>query len=124
MQHNTPTNEMIDKAPTPTAPLYYGWIVTGACFVVISLISSLIASFSLFYVAVLRDFSWTRGQLSIALTLHLLLCGMATPFVGVLIDKFGPRGVMSLGALITASALISLSRAAALWHFYLSFGVF
>src|SRR5260370_38718035 len=57
-------------------------------------------------------------------TFDLLLCGMATTFVGVLIEKFGRRFVMSVGALITASALISLSRAAALWHFYLAFGVF
>lgn len=108
---------------TAATPVYYGWVVAAACFVVISLVSPLIASFSVFYVAVLDEFKWGRGQLSIALAIHLVCCGAAAPFVGGLIDRFGPRRVMPVGVLITAAALISLSRATALWHFYVGFGV-
>ena len=102
---------------------YYGWVVAGACFVVYATVSPLITSFSIFYVAVLRDFHWSRGELSIALAIHLVLVGAASPFAGVLIDRFGPRRVMLLGSALTAASLITLSRATTLWHFYIAFGV-
>ena len=105
-------------------PIYYGWVVVGACFVVISLASPLIASFSVFYVAVLGEFHWSRAQLSTALAIHLVVCGLAAPFTGGLIDRFGPRRVMPIGAAIAATALMALSQATALWHFYIGFGVF
>lgn len=98
-------------------------MLLAACFAVIALISPLIASFSVFYVGVLRDFTWRRGAISIALSIHLVLGGLASPFAGGLIDKYGPRRVMPIGALITAVALFWLSRATALWHFYAAFGV-
>jgi MFS family permease len=106
-----------------TDHLYYGWKIVGACFVVIALVSPLMASFSIFYVAVLEDFNWSRGSTAIALSLHLVLGGLAAPFAGALIDRYGPRKVMPLGAVITAVALISLGFATSLWHFYLAFGV-
>ncbi|HWS55126.1 MAG TPA: MFS transporter [Pyrinomonadaceae bacterium] len=120
MQQVKSSDEPRARAATP---VYYGWVVAAACFVVISLVSPLIASFSVFYVAVLDDFKWGRGQLSIALAIHLVCCGAAAPFVGGLIDRYGPRRVMPVGVLVTAAALISLSRATALWHFYVGFGV-
>jgi MFS family permease len=104
-------------------PLYYGWVVAVACFLVYAMVSPLITSFSIFFVAVLRDFHWSRGQLSLAMAIHLVLVGAASPFAGGVVDRFGPRHVMLIGATTTAAALISLSRATSLWHFYLGFGV-
>jgi MFS family permease len=106
-----------------TLPLYYGWVVAGACFLVYAMVSPLITSFSIFFVAVLRDFQWSRGQLSLSLAIYLVLVGAASPFAGSVVDRFGPRRVMLIGAATTAAALISLSRATALWHFYIGFGV-
>lgn len=103
--------------------IYYGWVVVAASFVVIALISPLIASFPLFYVAVLSDFNWSRGSTAIAMSLHLVLGGLASPFAGGLIDKYGPRQVMPIGALITGGALIWLSLSTAMWEFYIGFGV-
>lgn len=106
-----------------STPIYYGWIIVGACFVIIALVSPIISSFSVFYVAVLQDFHWSRGSTAIALSLHLVIGGIASPFAGDLIDRYGPRRVMPIGALLTASALMWLSQSTALWHFYIAFGV-
>ncbi len=106
-----------------SSPIYYGWVVVAACFVVIALVSPIISSFSVFYVAVLNDFKWSRGSTAIALSLHLVIGGLASPFAGNLIDKYGPRRVMPFGAVLTAGALMWLSQSTALWHFYVAFGV-
>lgn len=109
--------------PVYSGPIYYGWIVVAACFLVIALISPLISSFSIFQVVMLREFNWSRGGIAIALAIHLVLGGIASPFAGGLIDRFGPRRVMPVGAVITAMALMLMSQSASLWHFYVAFGV-
>src|SRR5215510_6895595 len=103
--------------------IYYGWFIVAVCFVVIAMVSPLISSFSIFYVAVLHDFNWSRGSTAIALSIHLVLGGLTSPFAGGLIDRFGPRRVMPMGALLTAVALLWLSQSTALWQFYVAFGV-
>jgi MFS family permease len=105
------------------SPIYYGWIVLVTCFLVIALIAPLVTSFSIFQVAVLDEVNWSRGSLAIALSIHMIFAGIAAPFAGSLIDRFGPRRVMPIGALLTALALVLMSRSTSLWHFYVAFGV-
>lgn len=105
------------------SPIYYGWVIVATSFVVLGMISLIISSFPLFYVAVLQNFNWSRGSTAIAMSIYLVLSGIAAPFAGGLIDRFGPRRVMPLGAFVTGCALVWLSRSTALWHFYVAFGV-
>jgi len=111
------------NVPLYFGSIYYGWVVVAACFLVIALVSPLISSFSIFQVVMLREFNWSRGGIAIALAIHLVLGGLASPFAGDLIDRYGPRRVMPVGAAITAVALMLMSQSASLWHFYVAFGV-
>ncbi len=104
-------------------PVYYGWVIVAVCFTVLALISLIISSFTLFYVPVLQNFNWSRASTAIAMSIYLVLSGVAAPFAGGLIDRFGPRRVMPVGALVAGGALLWLSRSTALWHFYVAFGV-
>jgi MFS family permease len=45
---------------------------------------------------------------------------MISPFVGTLIDRFGPRKVMMFGVIITGTAFMLLSQVQNLWQFYLA----
>ncbi|HLE61962.1 MAG TPA: MFS transporter, partial [Pyrinomonadaceae bacterium] len=103
--------------------LYYGWVIVAVCFVVLGLISLVISSFPLFYVPVLQNFNWSRGSTAIMMSIYLIVSGITAPFAGGLIDRFGPRRVMPLGAFATGCAMLWLSRSTALWHFYVAFGV-
>jgi MFS family permease len=107
----------------PASPIYYGWIVVATCFFVIAPVVPLIASFSIFQVPILAEFQWSRGSFAIALSIHLVFGGLAAPFAGSLIDRFGPRRVMPIGTLLTALALMLMSRSSSLWHFYVAFGL-
>jgi len=116
--------ETVREPATPApARLYYGWVVLAVCVTVIGFISPVIPSFSLFYVAVLKEFNWNRGSMALAMSIHLVLTGAASPIAGWLIDRFEPRRVMPFGALIAGVALMWLSRATTLWEFYFAFGV-
>ncbi len=58
---------------------------------------------------------------------------MISPFVGILLDRFGPRLLMTFGVALTGGSFILLSRVNSLWQFYaaislltvgMSFGTF
>ena len=104
--------------------IYYGWIVVTACFLVIAPVMPLmLPAFGIFQVPILNEFHWARGDFAKALSIHLVFSGLAAPVAGGLIDRFGPRRVMPIGALMTALAMILMSRGGALWHFYVAFGL-
>ncbi len=117
-----------DSIHTGHAPavsrIYYGWIVVATCFLVIAPVMPLmIPSFGIFQVPILKELHWDRGDFAIALSIHLVFGGLAAPIAGGLIDRFGPRRVMPIGALLTALALILMSRGNSLMHFYVAFGL-
>ncbi|HXG68624.1 MAG TPA: MFS transporter, partial [Blastocatellia bacterium] len=103
--------------------IYYGWVIVTVCFLVMTLAAPVLASFSIFYASILDDLKWSRGDTSLAMSIYLMINGLAAPFVGGLIDRFGPRLVMPAGALAVAVALLLISQMEALWQFYLAYGV-
>lgn len=104
--------------------IYYGWVVVVVCLIILAPISIVLDGFSLLYIAVLEEFKWSRADTAAAITIHMVLSGLASPFAGGLIDRYGPRVVMPLGAALTAVGFVWMSQGSALWHFYIAFGVF
>jgi MFS family permease len=102
---------------------YYGWIIVLVSFVVMTFAAPLLASFSIFYVALYKDLGWSRGSTAIALAIFLLVTGFAGPIVGGLFDKFNPRWMMVIGTVTTAVALLWLGVMTNLWEFYIAYGV-
>jgi MFS family permease len=81
-------------------------------------------SFGVFYVAILEEYGWGRGETAGAFSLALVMHALFAMVTGNLIDHFGPRFLFPLGATILALGLAAASRVTAIWHLYLFFGVF
>ncbi|MBX3276524.1 MAG: MFS transporter [Acidobacteria bacterium] len=107
----------------PGARIYYGWVIVAVCFLVMTLIAPIQSSFSVFYVAILDDLKWSRADTALALSSWYLAGGIVSPFAGGLVDRYGPRLVMPIGAVVTAGAFIWTSRMTQPWHFYVAFGL-
>src|SRR3989304_2323096 len=104
--------------------LFYGWVVLGGSFLTMASVYTLRYSFSFFFVALLEDFpSWGRAATASILSVNVLVYGLALPVVGSLVDRLGPRRVMSLGVVLVGLGAVLLSRAQELWQFYLLFGL-
>jgi sugar phosphate permease len=69
------------------------------------------------------EFGWSRALIASAISMNLLLFGIAAPITGFLIDRFGPRKVM-MGSLtlliIGVSGTIAMDK---FWQFFLVWGV-
>jgi MFS family permease len=80
-------------------------------------------SFSVFFPIILGEFKWSRASTAGIFSLHLVSYGLVSPISGRLADRFGPRRVIPVGAVIMGLGMIACSITSELWHFYLLYGV-
>jgi len=80
-----------------------------------------VGTFSLFVTPLQSDFGWGRGAIMLAFTIFFLLTGLAAPLAGGLVDRYGVRGVISVGAFVAGLGFASLYLMQNLWHFYIAF---
>jgi MFS family permease len=99
------------------------WLIVIALFVVTYGISTPLAAYGVFLPVFAEVFGWSRGAIASALSVNLLLGGVAGFVVGALADRHGPR-VMLVGTVALAGTAFALvSTVDALWQLYLFVGV-
>lgn len=114
-----------DHAPNWRArlPFYYGWVLAVCSSAVLGLAHASWYSFSVFYVAVLADFGWSRASSAGVYSLFVIVVGVAGAAAGFLVDRFGPGRVIAVGSTILAGGMVACSRLTDLVQFYLFYGV-
>ncbi len=112
--------------PRPASPksgFFYGWFVVGISFLTLAVGGSSNGSFSVFYVAILEEFNWSRADTAGAFSLSMLIFGACSPLVGWLLDRFGARRVMPFGVIVLSAGLLVSSLVSSLWQLYIFYGV-
>ena len=99
----------------------FRWIVVGVSFATLALSYTVMYSFSVFFVALLKEFGWRRSLTAGAFSVFWVLHGLVGPFVGSMVDRFGPRRVFVLGSLLLGAALALCGSVRSWWQFYLYF---
>jgi len=103
--------------------LHPAWIVLGALTLAMLAASGLRAVFGVYIKPMETEFGWTRGALSGAAAISLLLLGAAGPFVGRLADRWGPRRVIVVSLVLLAAGTMGSSLVQRLWHVYVTAGL-
>ncbi|MCK5916594.1 MAG: MFS transporter [Deltaproteobacteria bacterium] len=104
-------------------PFYYGWIIVATSFITLGVAFGVWYSFSVLYIALIDDFAWNRATTAGIFSLFTISHYLCAFLTGWLIDHFGPRLVIPIGALWLALALNLLTRAGSLFDFYLIYGI-
>ena len=100
-------------------PLYRGWLVVVAC--------GILATFSwglgfyglgVYLHALGQRHGWSTGLISSAVTLYYALSAGCLVMVGGLIDRHGPRGVLTYGVVTMAAAVALLGVITAPWQLF------
>ena len=116
---------MSDTEGTPVikkSKIFYGyWIIAVSVLCLGTFSGSGVGSFSLFVNSLQSEFGWGRGEIMLAFTIFFLLTGVAAPLVGSIVDRYGVRGVISAGALVTGLGFVSLYMLQSLWHLYVAY---
>lgn len=99
------------------------WRVVVALFAVTACISTSVSAFGVFLPVLSEAFGWSRGAVSVALSINLVLGGMFAFLVASVADRHGPRGVLLTTVLIGAGGFVLTSVIQRLWQFYLVYGV-
>ena len=73
-----------------------------------------------FFTPIVQTFGWSRAAVSGAFALQRLEGSIASPIEGFLVDRFGPRRIVLVGAVLAGLGLISLSFLQTIWMFYVS----
>jgi len=101
--------------------VFYGyWILVAAFFCVFIWSGCTFYHFSLFVKPLEADFGWGRGDIMLAFTILFVVMGLASPLAGRLLDRYGARKVIAIGALIGGLGFLLLSQTHNLWYFYAS----
>ncbi len=118
-------NEVENRARTQRQPkIFYGWWIVGAASIQALWTSgSFFYGFTAFFNPIIAEFKWSAAATATALSLQRTEAGIAGPFVGFLVDRYGARGVMLTGTVITSLGFFYLARIHSLPTFYLAFGI-
>jgi MFS family permease len=98
-------------------------LTVAALFVVTFGISTPLAAYGVFLPVLAEAFGWSRGAISTALSINLVLGGLAGLGIGALADRHGPRVLLAPTVALAGAAFALVSTVGALWQLYLFVGV-
>ncbi len=104
-------------------PFFYGWIVVAVAFVTMGIGVNARTAFSLLFPPILAEFGWDRGVTAAAFSIGFMASTIYAPLSGILMDRFGPRYVVSFGVLLVSVGMATATRVQQPWHLYLTLGV-
>ncbi|MET0503098.1 MAG: MFS transporter [Candidatus Binatia bacterium] len=102
---------------------FYGYIILALCFVNMVVMRGVNGAFSVYYLALLENFSWSHSDAASIASMNFLVYALAAPFVGFAFDRFGPRVLMPLGGALVGGGLLLSGFGNTLWQLYFSFGL-
>lgn len=91
--------------------VFYGWwIVAAGALINMYGAGVWFYGFPIFYKALLDEFGWTAAAGAAIISLSRLEGGLEGPVVGWLVDRYGPRRLAIIGAVMTGLGFMAMSR--------------
>lgn len=95
----------------------------GGAFLAFTVGASLMHSYTVFLLAYIADFGWSRAESSLPYSVGQLVGGITSPLVGGMVDRIGTRRMVLLGSALLALGLLGSAYANALWQVVFLYGV-
>ena len=93
--------------------VFYGWVILSVAFITLLLGFGIRNGFSVFYPIIVAEFGWGRGNTALMFSIAIIVYGLVAPVAGSLVDRFGPRRVLPVGAFIAGGGVALCSMATA-----------
>jgi predicted MFS family arabinose efflux permease len=99
-----------DRAEVTAGEWRTGWPVVVAAALGMTMIGVGYAALGTFIAPLEKEFGWARAQTSMSFIVFASVSGIVQPFVGMLLDRWGPRRLAIPGALLTGFVFALFSR--------------
>jgi len=106
----------MEKLPNQKPGFFYGWYLVIASWIMTFLVASV--AVSIFFKPMLEEFGWDRATLSSVQMIALFVFAVASPFLGKVIDRFGPRVMIFICVGTQTLSSVTNGLATSLWHLY------
>jgi len=103
--------------------LHYGWIVAAVTFLALLAAAGVRATPSVLIVPLEQSFGWTRGTISVAISVNIFLYGLMGPFAGALMLRIGIRRTVMLALGLMAATIAVSTFITAPWQLVLTWGI-
>jgi len=110
--------------PTRASRRYgYAHLIAAICFAIQALGVGAYIAFGVFFNPLMEEFGWSRAAISGASSLAFFIMGLFGVIVGRLNDRFGPRQLMTVTAILLGLGCVLMARLTTLWELYLFYGI-
>lgn len=96
---------------------FHGWVIVAACFLLTLTLGETFWSFGVFFKPLQQEFGWNRAAVSSVFTAFLLGYAASLLASGRLVDRYDPKPVLLVSALLIVSGLCLCSVGATITHF-------
>ena len=100
--------------PQPHAASRHAWLMLGGSFATFTVSASFMHGYTVFLLAYIQEFHWTRAEASIAYSVSQLVGGFGSPLVGLLADRLGTRRLVLIGGALLGAGMVGSAYATAL----------
>ena len=115
---------LINRIRRAKSKIFYGWVIVAISLLTMTAAYGVYFSWPVFYVAILDEFGWSRAGTALIFSIAALLYGFGSPVAGILFDKFGPRRLFAIAAVLIAIGAVGCSQANEIWQFSIFYGFF
>lgn len=105
------------------ARFHYAWIVLTVTFLTLLFAAGVRTIPGVIITPLEAEFGWDRSSISFAVALSLFAYGFGGPIAGTLVDRFGPRRIMTGGLALIVFGLIPIMAMSNIWVFNLLWGL-
>lgn len=102
---------------------FRGWQVVAAAFSVLFLTYALQFSYGLFATGMAEELGWSRADTALPYSIYVFFYSALSAVTGRATDRFGPRRVISFGAVLLGAGWGLSALATTRWHLCVSLGV-
>ena len=104
-------------------PLYYGWVVVGACFIISVITWGTVWSFGVFFGYIVEEFGLSHANTSIIFSLQSFITLAGAAVFGFVIDRYGTRRLLLLAAGLVVLGLFGVSQLGSFAGVLVSYGL-
>lgn len=102
---------------------YYGWVIVTIASICMMFSYGARYTFSVFFKPMLEEFGWSRAITSSVFSLYMITYAVGSVITGKIVDKYGPKFLIIIGALILGIGIYCCSIVTKIYQLYIFYGI-